>query len=127
MKNNHAKLYQALDRGICSSCDHALVCRLHGEDERPVFFCEEFACVPETPKHSRPHLYSLPGRCEGRIPLRKSEQARLSYIGLCRTCANLSTCTLLKPGGGTWQCDSYEKDPACECPTTHGKEGEKNR
>jgi len=113
MKNNHAKVYQALDRGICSGCDHALICRLHREDERPVFFCEEFACVPETPKHPTPHLYRLPGGCEVRIPVRKSEQARLSYIGLCRTCANLSTCTLLKPGGGTWQCDSYEKDSAC--------------
>jgi hypothetical protein len=113
MKNANAKAYQALEKGICSGCDHALICHLHGKDEGPVFFCEEFTCTPRSTKPPRSNVYSLPGRYEGHIAVRRCEQARRSYIGLCRTCARLAACPLLKPGGGTWQCDSYEKDPAC--------------
>jgi hypothetical protein len=113
MENSHAKADQALDRGICSSCDHALVCHLHRKGGRPVFFCEEFTCVPRVSKHPMANVYSLPGRYEGQLAVKKSEQARPSYIGLCRTCAKLAACPLLKPGGGTWQCDFHEKHSNC--------------
>jgi hypothetical protein len=113
MKNNEAKLHQALDRGICTGCDHVQVCRLHRKEDRPVFFCEEFACAPAISRRPGTKIYSLPGCYEGRIAVRSAEQARRSYIGLCRTCAKLSVCPLLKPGGGTWQCGSYEKDSTC--------------
>jgi hypothetical protein len=113
MKNNHARDYQVLDGGICSGCDHVQICNLHRKDERPVFFCEEFACVPKVARQLTANAYSLPGCYEGRIPVRRPEQARPSYIGLCRTCIKLAACQLLKPGGGTWQCGSYEKDSTC--------------
>ena len=113
MKNNHAKIYPPLHRGICCGCDHVLICQLHREEDEPVFFCEEFSCAPQTPRHSRPKLYSLPGGCAGATAVEKSDKARATYIGLCRTCSQLSTCLRLKPGGGTWQCDTYEEDPAC--------------
>jgi hypothetical protein len=113
MKNNHARAYQEPDRGICSGCDHAPICLLQRRDHSPVFFCEEFACAPKGPEHSRANVYSLPGCYEGRIVVRRTEQARTSYIGLCRNCSKLASCPLLKPGGGTWECDSYEEDPMC--------------
>lgn len=113
MKNNHAEAYTPPDRGICSGCDHLLTCQLHKEEEGPVLFCEEFACVPKTPRRPKPKLYGLPGGSQEGLAVRKSAQAASNYIGLCRTCSRLSACPRLKPGGGTWQCESYEKDPTC--------------
>jgi len=109
MTSQHARVFKDRDRGICTSCDHFLTCRLHSGDDDPVFFCDEFACTPEGSRDPAPENYGLPGQHEGRFVVIKSEKARPAFIGLCRTCAKLATCTLLKPGGGTWQCELYAK------------------
>jgi len=43
MKDTRDTVRQHDHRGICSGCDHVAACGLHSEDEKPVFFCEEFS------------------------------------------------------------------------------------
>jgi len=109
MTSNHAIAYLDRDRGICSNCDDFLTCRFHSRDEGPVYFCDEFVCTSGQSKKRNSDKYGLPGQYEGQFVVKKPEKARQAFIGLCRTCTKLETCTLLKPGGGTFQCDSYEQ------------------
>lgn len=109
MKDTHDRVHQHDHRGICSTCDHVATCRLHSEDEKPVFFCEEFTCSLSDSVHERPETLAMPGSYGCQIAVRKPERARLAYFGLCRDCSELTTCMFSKPGGGTWQCDSYEE------------------
>lgn len=110
MTSHRARVLTDRDRGICSSCDHFLTCRLHSGEDDPVLFCDEFACTSERSQERRREDYALPGQYEGRLVVRKSESGRAAFIGLCRTCGKLATCTLLKPGGGTWRCEFYEEE-----------------
>jgi len=110
MTSNHAIDYLDKERGICATCDHLLTCRLHCEDEKPVFFCEEFECKPADSWNTARKVYGLPDRYDRQFLVRKPEESRPAFIGLCKTCARFATCTLLKPGGGTFQCDCYEEN-----------------
>jgi len=110
MTSHRANALAKSDRGICSSCDHFLTCRLHSGADDPVLFCDEFECTSEGSRERTHENYGLPGQYEGRFVVKKSESGRPAFIGLCRTCAKLATCTLLKPGGGTWQCEFYEEE-----------------
>jgi hypothetical protein len=112
MIGTHEAVYQNDIRGICSTCDHVAACHLNSNNEMPVFFCEEFSCSSCGSPHGRAEILAVAGTYEGGKAIRKPDRARLAYIGLCRDCANLATCKFLKPGGGTWQCDSYEKSPS---------------
>ena len=107
MRNTHDRVEQHDDRGICSACDHVATCRLHFEDEKPVFFCEEFICSLSDSVHKRPGSLAIAGSYGCQIVVRKPERAGLAYVGLCRNCSELTACMFLKPGGGTWQCESY--------------------
>lgn len=109
MTSQLARVLKDRERGICTSCDHFLTCRLHSEKDEPVFFCDEFVCTSKGSREPAPEYDGLPGQHEGRLVVVKSEESRPAFIGLCRTCAKLATCTLLKPGGGTWQCEVYEE------------------
>jgi hypothetical protein len=108
MKDTHDKVHEPDDRGICSTCDHVTTCRLHSEDKKPVFFCEEFACSLSDSVYERQETLGTSGNYGCQIAVSKPENARLAYLGLCKDCSELTTCVFLKPGGGTWQCDSYE-------------------
>jgi len=94
---------------LCTACDHSPACRLQTGKAMPVFFCEEFACASASPQVERAGAYSLPGDYENEFPVRKPENARFSYKGLCSSCLGLSTCMYLKPGGGTWDCATYKE------------------
>jgi hypothetical protein len=108
MKDKQDKFNEPDHRGICSACDHVTTCRLHPENKDPVFFCEEFACSVSDSVHERPATLGTPGIYGCQIDVRKPDRARFSYFGLCRDCSELTTCMFSKPGGGTWQCGSYE-------------------
>jgi hypothetical protein len=94
---------------ICTACDDFLTCRFQTGKGMPVFFCEEFTCASTDPRADRVEVYALPGGHEDEFPVRKPENARFSYAGLCRSCLKLITCTHLKPGGGSWDCGTYEE------------------
>lgn len=96
-------------RGICSTCDHVATCGLRSNNEKPLIFCEEFACNSSVPDHRNGENFAIPRSYESQIAVKRPEHARLAYIGLCRNCAILATCTFLKSGGGTWQCDVYQE------------------
>jgi hypothetical protein len=112
MKDTRDTVRQHDHRGICSGCDHVAACGLHSEEEKPVFFCEEFSCSSSDSVYERPGTLAIPGSSGCEVVVRKPEHARLAYLGLCNDCSELTTCVFLKPGGGTWQCDSYEASPS---------------
>jgi len=109
MKGAYDRISRYDHRGICSACDHVATCRLHSEYDEPVFFCEEFTGVSIGSADERAGTSAISGSYEHQIAVRKPECARLAYLGLCRNCEKIITCPFLKPGGGTWQCDSYEE------------------
>ena len=113
MKGIYDRVHQYDHRSICSACDQVAICRLHSESEKPVFFCEEFTGISNGSVHERPWTFAIPVSYECQNVIRKPECARLAYLGLCRNCDKITTCSFLKPGGGTWQCDSYEKRTSC--------------
>jgi hypothetical protein len=94
---------------ICTACDQLSTCRFRTTRGMPVFFCEEFAYATAAPQVERDEVYALPGGYEDEFAVRKPENARFSYTGLCSSCLRLSTCMHLKPGGGTWDCAAYEE------------------
>lgn len=106
MGYNHALDDQSSGSGICSSCDHVTICHFRGEARKPVYYCEEFSFLPAASRNPGPAACA--GLYDSRIVVTRSEQARSSFIGLCKTCLKLAACSYLKPGGGTWQCDTYE-------------------
>jgi hypothetical protein len=109
MTNQSLQFVSKHDTGICTSCDDFLVCGLHCEDKTPVYFCEEFACTSGESHDRKRENYALPSQYEGIFVVRKPEAGRSAFIGLCRDCGKLETCAFLKPGGGTWQCECYER------------------
>jgi hypothetical protein len=96
------------DVGICSACDDFPICKLRQKSKKPVLFCEEFKCAGSRSRQDAPTVTASnpPG---SPTVIEKPEACRSSYIGLCRTCKKLLTCTFTKPGGGTWQCSAYEE------------------
>lgn len=110
MTSQRATVFANSDRGICSTCDRLQICRLHSEEDDPVLFCEEFECTSQRSQDTRRENYGLPGQHDGVIVVKRSESGRAAFIGLCRTCRKLASCVLLKPGGGTWYCESYEEE-----------------
>ncbi|PKN29945.1 MAG: hypothetical protein CVU64_05810 [Deltaproteobacteria bacterium HGW-Deltaproteobacteria-21] len=93
--------------GICSACDDSLICRLRTRADLPVFFCEEYRCESNRQREI-PEDFRLPNHHSTKTSSVRPEKAGDDYIGLCRTCLKLPACAFLKPGGGTWDCESYE-------------------
>lgn len=109
MRSDYRLDEELMRKGICSTCDDSLICRLPARAGLPVFFCEEYCResdrqreIPEDFQHLNDH--------HARTSAFRPEEARDVYIGLCRTCLKLPTCAFLKPGGGTWACGSYEQE-----------------
>jgi hypothetical protein len=94
--------------GICSACEDFAICKLRRKNQKPVFFCEEFKPALATSRRAAP-VVSPSNPAHTDIVIEKPEACRSSYVGLCRTCKKLLTCTFTKPGGGTWQCADYEE------------------
>lgn len=94
-------------KDICSACDDSPTCRLHERVDLPVFYCEEYRREPGRQREIPEDCPSWNDR-NARTPAFRSGEARNGYIGLCRTCLKLPTCAFLKPGGGTWECESHE-------------------
>jgi len=95
--------------GICSACEDFAICKLRRRNKGPVFFCEEFK--PAADRRKRMPIRSAPALpATGRPSVRRSDRARSTYTGLCRTCRKLPTCRFTKPGGGTWHCPAYEEN-----------------
>jgi hypothetical protein len=97
------------DVGICSACDDFLICRLRRKNEKTIFFCEEFQSADSTSSRDAPSASSSNPADAADTVIEKPEACRSSYVGLCRTCKKLLTCTFTKPGGGTWDCPAYEE------------------
>lgn len=95
------------ERGICFTCDDSAKCCFHMEREAPVFFCEEYRCESNRQREI-PEDFRLPNHHNAKTPSVRPEKAGDAYFGLCRTCLKLPTCAFLKPGGGTWDCESHE-------------------
>lgn len=107
MNSDYSPGEENMVKGICSNCDDSVICRFHMEGETPVFFCEEYCCEAN-PQGKIPEHFHIPHRHVS-IPFAvRPDKARDAYMGLCRTCLKLPTCTFLKPGGGTWDCESHE-------------------
>jgi hypothetical protein len=107
-KEDHFPLPAWHDVGICSACEDFAICKLRRKNKTTVLFCEEFQPAGGTSRKNAPHAPSSnPAKADTAI--KKPEACRSSYVGLCRTCKKLLTCTFTKPGGGTWQCSAYEE------------------
>jgi hypothetical protein len=94
--------------GICSACDDFAICKLRRKNQKPIFFCEEFKSAVSASRRDGPTV-SASNPTETDTVIEKPEGCRSSYVGLCRTCKKLLTCTFTKPGGGTWHCPAYEE------------------
>ncbi|MBN2124665.1 MAG: hypothetical protein JW821_10255 [Deltaproteobacteria bacterium] len=107
MKTN-VKEQGTIERSLCMSCKHYPMCKLQRQGDVQVFFCEEIdlGALPDQ-GGEEPRRTAAPSKVVP-ITLRKPEAARSRYVGLCRKCKKLPTCTFTKPGGGTWVCEAYE-------------------
>ena len=83
-------------RGLCRTCANAEGCTFPRNPSRPVWSCEEFQGENVDPTDPP----TLEGR---RIPELMCETPELK--GLCRDCANQTTCRYPRPEGGVWQCE----------------------
>jgi len=103
----HKPLTPWKEVGICSACEDFAICKLRRRNRNPIFYCEEFKPAADTRKRMTIRSSSHPPSNKLQA-VRRSNLARSTYIGLCRTCRKLPTCRFTKPGGGTWHCPAYE-------------------
>jgi hypothetical protein len=88
------------ERSICSTCEHFSNCMLRRKNKKPVIFCEEFQLAG-------PQRVSSNG--DEKANWEEAGRSGSAYLGLCRTCRKLPSCTAAIPGRGTWECADYEK------------------
>lgn len=88
------------NKSICSTCEHFSRCMLRQKNKKPVFFCEEYQ-----PAGFKRDSFNGDGKRAWGGAVRTGS----CYLGLCRTCRKLPSCSIAKPGGGTWHCADYEK------------------
>lgn len=92
--------------GLCATCIHFPDCAYLKNSEKPVFYCEDFECALPTSRKGMAKHDLVPFVPE--IVIEKNGCFK-EYVGLCKTCKKLPLCRFTKPGGGTWQCEYYEK------------------
>ena len=104
-KDTHLETVRSL--GLCATCIHFPDCAYLRNSGKPVFYCEDFECALPTSGKGMVKHDLVPFFPETVI---EKNGCFKGYVGLCKTCKKLPTCTFTKPGGGTWLCEYYEKE-----------------
>ena len=87
--------------GLCHTCSKGEVCTFPRDLSRPVWSCDEFDGSYLAPAF--PPARNIVAARRRTLSEELSEATEVN--GLCRECANRSTCSYPKPPGGVWHCD----------------------
>lgn len=85
------------ENSICNQCALLLVCNRAKEQNRKVYYCQDFQ------KSNNVYLSRDTMKSEKNLETTENNM----NDGLCRICQNRDICKIQIPTGGLWHCDNF--------------------